>query len=91
MKESGGDGARLERGKAARVGRTLRLVGELPASYRTASRREKELLTEAERFCADIQVLFPPETAEPAPVAKASLFIQHCIVPVMFESPKTQF
>ncbi len=32
VKESVGDGSRLDRGKAARVGRTLKSAGELPGS-----------------------------------------------------------
>jgi len=57
VKELAGDEGRLDRGKAARVGRTLKLAGELPSSYRTASRRERELLAEADAFCSNIQVL----------------------------------
>ena len=56
LKEKGETIKRLEQGKVARMKRTMRLVGELPDSYHGHSRREKELLFEADAFAADFKV-----------------------------------
>ena len=56
LKEKGETIKRQERGKLARMKRTMRLAEELPDSYRAQSRREKELLLEADAFVADFQV-----------------------------------
>ena len=56
MKEKGETTRRTERGKLARMKKTKRLVAELPGSYSSHSRREKELLLEADVFVAELQV-----------------------------------
>lgn len=56
LKEKGETIKRQERGKLARMRRTTRLAEELPDSYRSQSRREKELLLEADAFAADFKV-----------------------------------
>ena len=45
----------MDRGKLARIERTLQLARELPSSYLTVSRREKDLLADAAAFITAFQ------------------------------------
>ena len=50
----------MDRGKLARIGRTLQLARELPCSYLTVSRREKDLLADAAAFITAFQACRHP-------------------------------
>ena len=71
----------MERGKLARIGRTLQLARELPSSYLTVSRRERDLLADAAAFITAFQACRHSNHDDPAltikPCALAALY---CVV-----------